>query len=212
MQNKIIFRVLLVLGIVSLATALFASNDDETEYMIKIYLDAITKAFGIMSHEQTQNIAQIITAFMFYGERDFRKLSYILATSYHESRFKLIKEIRAKEGTPLYAIQNKYWHTGFYGRGLPQITHEENYRKLGKRIGVDLVNNPDLALDKVYSSNILVVGMLEGLFTGVSLNNYINKTKEDYYNARKVFNGLDRAQLISDHTTKMNANLEYQIV
>lgn len=32
----------------------------------------------------------------------------------------------------------------YRGRGLNQITFKENYKKLGSKIGVDLVNNPDL--------------------------------------------------------------------
>lgn len=36
----------------------------------------------------------------------------------------------------------------YYGRGFIQLTHKENYEKIGKLIGVDLVNNPELLEDE----------------------------------------------------------------
>ena len=124
----------------------------------------------------------------------------------------MVKEKRGTPGSALYQLQEKYWNTGFYGRGFVQLTHRENYIKLGKILNIDLVNNPDLALDRRYASDIINIGMMQGLFTGVSLHNYISFSHADYFNARKVVNGTDRAQLIADYTTKIINNLEYQIV
>lgn len=36
----------------------------------------------------------------------------------------------------------------YYGRGLIQLTHKENYERYGKLIGIDLVGNPDLLADQ----------------------------------------------------------------
>lgn len=36
----------------------------------------------------------------------------------------------------------------YYGRGLIQLTHKENYERYGKLIGLDLVNNPDILSDQ----------------------------------------------------------------
>lgn len=36
----------------------------------------------------------------------------------------------------------------YYGRGFIQLTHKENYEKIGKLIGVDLVNKPELLEDQ----------------------------------------------------------------
>jgi hypothetical protein len=200
-----------IIAILILSTTGSAQSSSELEYMISLYLNAFEKAFGKLNQAQSQNITQIVTSFLFNGDRDFRKLNYILATSWHESRLQLVVEKRAAPGSDAYAKQEKYWYTGFYGRGLAQLTHEDNYRKMGKRLNIDLVNNPDLALDKRYSADILVIGMMEGIFTGVGLGNYINRSTEDYFNARKVVNGVDRAQLIADYTSKINNNLEFQI-
>jgi putative chitinase len=212
MQNKWITRVLLMLGLMAFATALFASNDDETENMILLYLKAFEKGFGRPNQAQSESIAQIIMSFMIYGDRDLNKLSYILSTAWHESKLQLVKEKRGTPGSDLHKLQEKYWDSGFYGRGFVQLTHRDNYAKLGKLLNIDLVNNPDLALDRRYAADIIVLGMMQGLFTGVSLRNYISPSHQDYVSARKVVNGLDRAQLIADYTTKLNNSLEYQIV
>lgn len=43
----------------------------------------------------------------------------------------------------------------FAGRGFPQLTHLSNYRNAGADLGVDLVGNPDLAMDPQISADIL---------------------------------------------------------
>ena len=43
----------------------------------------------------------------------------------------------------------------YRGRGFIQITGKENYDKIGKSIGVDLVNNPDLANDPEIAAKII---------------------------------------------------------
>jgi predicted chitinase len=43
----------------------------------------------------------------------------------------------------------------YRGRGFIQITGKENYEKVGKIIGIDLVNNPDLANDPQVAAKII---------------------------------------------------------
>jgi hypothetical protein len=43
----------------------------------------------------------------------------------------------------------------YAGRGYIQITHLSNYRVAGAALGIDLVNNPDLALDPTHAADIL---------------------------------------------------------
>lgn len=66
-------------------------------------------------------------------------------------------------------------------------------------MNVDLVNNPDLALNPQIAAEILVVGMEKGLFTGKKLSTYINNESNDFVNARRIINGVDRAQLIAGY-------------
>lgn len=127
---------------------------------------------------------------------DYRQLASFFAQCGHESMwgFAPIKEIRAKYGTSLYNTQNKYWNSGFFGRGIIQITFKSNYELLSKYVGLNLVASPDLALNPEVSYVIASKGMQLGLFTGKKLNDYINKSKCDYYNARRIVNGTDRAK------------------
>jgi hypothetical protein len=49
--------------------------------------------------------------------------------------------------------------------------------------------------------------MRRGLFTGVKLATFINAEKCDYVNARKIINGLDKAELIAGYAEKIEAIL-----
>jgi predicted chitinase len=83
-------------------------------------------------------------------------------------------------------------------RRKSQITGRRNYRVFGELLGIDLEGNPELALDEQVSDRILILGMTRGLFTGVKLDDYINSQKCDYYNARRIINGTDRAEHIAE--------------
>jgi len=57
----------------------------------------------------------------------------------------------------------------YRGRGYCQITGRDNYAKFGKLLGIDLVGNPDLALQADVAAKIAVIEMRDGFFTGVDL-------------------------------------------
>lgn len=52
-------------------------------------------------------------------------------------------------------VNLRYWP--YYGRGHLQITWESNYANYGNQIGVDLVSDPDRALDPEISAKILAL-------------------------------------------------------
>ena len=86
----------------------------------------------------------------------------------------------------------------YYGRGYVQLTWKSNYQAMGKILGIDLVNQPDMALDPATAYHIMSHGMQNGSFTGVGLKKYIHDDTCDYVNARRIINGTDHAQEIAD--------------
>jgi hypothetical protein len=93
----------------------------------------------------------------------------------------------------------------YEGRGYVQVTHKYNYGKFRNIISikydVDITENPDIICEnKDIAFDICELGMSERAFsfTGKILNDYFNSSKNDFYNARKIINGLDRAGEISN--------------
>jgi hypothetical protein len=58
----------------------------------------------------------------------------------------------------------------------------------------------------------MLLGMREGWFTGKNLGQYIQGDKKDYYHARRIINGLDRAEEISRYAERFEAILESALV
>ncbi|MBD9445747.1 hypothetical protein IB248_09155 [Rhizobium sp. RHZ01] len=89
----------------------------------------------------------------------------------------------------------------FRGRGLCQITGRANYAKFG------VVSDPDRAATLPTAAIIMVRGMRDGSFTTKKLADYLNDAGTDYVNARRIINGLDRAQEIAAYAKKFEAAL-----
>jgi predicted chitinase len=124
------------------------------------------------------------------------QIAYILATVQHETA-NTFRPVR--EGLNVSDIWRRYnlRYYPYYGRGYVQITWKSNYLKFGSLIGLDLVNNPDLALRADIALFTLLYGMKHGSFTGNSLNNYTRNGVTDFVNARRVINGMDKAEQIA---------------
>ncbi len=167
-----------------------------------------------LNEPSQQNLIKLLPFYLADHERwkDVRQFAYALATPYHETgkmqriedkrvlvRFAPVVETLAnpQKQPDVYELQQRYWDTGYYGRGLVQITWQKNYATFEKITGKPLLSNPDLALDLETSYIILREGMLQGLFTGKKLSDYFNGEKADDVNARRIINGLDRAEEVA---------------
>lgn len=97
----------------------------------------------------------------------------------------------------------------YRGRGYVQVTGRANYLHDGSLLGLDLVGNPDLALQPDVAYRIASRGMKEGWFTGHRLAAYFpNDGPPNYLAARYIINGSDHAADIADIAVKMEAILQ----
>lgn len=148
--------------------------------------------------------------------------AYMLATAYHETASTMQPVHEA--GGPSYFFRKYDIHGGrpdvardlgnfepgdgvrFHGRGYVQLTGRRNYAKAARELGVDLIRNPDLALDPEVAAKIMRQGMTEGWFTGLKLSNF--NLPLQYGQARRIINGLDRSALIAGYATRFDMALK----
>jgi len=77
----------------------------------------------------------------------------------------------------------------FRGRGGPQLTGRDMYRKAGDKLGIDLESNPDRMLEPDISAKVTDLGMSEGWFTGKKLGDYDTPQGFSATSARAIING-----------------------
>jgi len=147
---------------------------------------------------------------------DRRWLAYVMATAYHETQLRPVREGFKKSDAAARKHVRWMWNkriitlpyhrpdpvTGqvYYGRRYVQLTWAENYKKMGRAIGMGdkLYRNPDLVLDPEIASKVLFVGMLKGKFRysrrtapkgWQKLSMFFNKRTANWYRARNIING-----------------------
>lgn len=153
-----------------------------------------------VSREQS---LQLLTAeALRQGITDPNQIAYILATAQHETdNFNTLTEYSSGDQ---YEGRSDLGNTQagdgrrFKGRGFVQLTGRTNYEKYSDLLGIDLLSNPELVRDPRVAAFITVHGMKNGTFTGAGLDDYIQSGNPDFYNARRIVNGTDRADHIAD--------------
>ena len=165
---------------------------------------AVRKLFGgALTQSQVNGIETILAA---SADLPIGHRAYLLATAKHETADTMqpITEYGGRKYFDKYdtgklakALGNTPDKDGdgylYRGRGYVQITGRANYAKSGDKLGLDLIANPDAALNPDIAARILVRGCTEGWFTGKKLSDYLG---DDFRNARRVVNGTDKADLI----------------
>ena len=164
-------------------------------------VDAFTFLFGKIQSDARFNDS----------DTDRRKLAYCLATFKWETAHTM-RPIDERGGdayfnkryNPLNSVGKMLGNTKtgdgalYHGRGYVQLTGRRNYTKAKTLTGVDLVNEPHLATEPELAYQIAIQGMTDGWFTGRKLSHYFVGDTADYFNARKIINGLDQAHKIED--------------
>lgn len=160
-------------------------------------------------------------------------VAYALATAYHETAHTMqpIKEIGGTAYfTRMYDINGnrpaKAKELGnltpgdgarYPGRGYVQLTGKKNYAKATAKlralgIDVDLVANPDRAMEPMIAAIIMVYGMLEGWFTNRKLPDDLPSrgpaTLRQFVLSRDIINGTDKDDEIAAYAIDFQTGLQ----
>lgn len=173
------------------------------------FFNSYRDSFGPLKQGQVDSLEIILSAMEADTNlTDLRHAAYMLATVKREcgDEWKPVKEYGRGKGMK-YGNPDPVTGKVYFGRGYVQLTWKDNYAAMGRVFNLDLVNNPDLALDASVAYKIMSYGMRHGTFTGVGLNRYIHSEICDYLNARRVINGTDVAEKIAGYSEKLEAAL-----
>lgn len=197
----------------------------------KKFFAAYKAEFGSLTTAQVNGLESLLQSMeMDENISNLKQFAYMLATLKHETantfhpiteygsvsyfnRYDPVLADTATRRATAKANGNTVKGDGYKyrGRGFVQITWKNNYKKLGDALGYDLVNNPDKALDPVVAYKIMSYGMRKGIFTGKKLSDYITDTSTDYFNARRIINGTDRAETIKGYAVKFEKILKASV-
>ncbi len=150
----------------------------------------------LMTQKKIENIERITAKAREMGVVKPEAIQYILATVMHETN-KTFEPVKEAYWTSEQYKKENFRYYPYYGRGFVQLTHKENYEKFSKIMNIDLVNNPDLALDFDNALFILIYGMIHGSFTKAKLSDYFNHKGSNFIGARKIINGIDKEETIA---------------
>jgi hypothetical protein len=152
------------------------------------FFSSYRREFGVTkSFDQIEALDQLLGFIVHdpWPVDDIRYAAYMLATvKYETTGMYLPVEELCSENADFYP---------WYGRGYVPLKWEANYEQAGKRLGLDLMTNPDAVLVPHFSYLVMSHGMRHGWFTGKSLADYIDDDHTDYMNARRVINLADKS-------------------
>lgn len=181
----------------------------------------LRRSFGKLTQDQVNGINFIVAEIDKDKSISYAQAAYILATVWHETDRKMLPIAEYGQGKNrtygtwyINSKKEKYCFKSsskteaylysqypflYYGRGYVQLTWFFNYELASKKLGVDFLKNPDLVCEKEYAIKIMLAGMKEGWFTGKKLSDYILQSAKNYYSARRIINGTDKAELIAGY-------------
>jgi hypothetical protein len=177
------------------------------------FFAALRPLFGKMTAAQVEGIEAKLAAFA-AAASPIAHIAYGLATSFWETGQKMqpVQEIGRGRGYP-YGKPGKHGGQIAYGRGDVQLTWDYNYERADGELGLKgaLTSNYDRALETEISAQIMVLGMTEGWFTGRKFSSYLPvkglATLPQFTSARRIINGIDRAEKVAGFAMSFQAAL-----
>lgn len=159
--------------------------------------------------------------------------AYALATTFHEvngtmqpikeiggpAYFKRMYDIQGSRPAKARELGNLQPGDGakFAGRGYVQLTGRTNYDRASKKLrtlgfNVDLVREPERAMEPEIAAAILVAGMREGWFTGRDIADdlpaYGPARMAQFVASRDIINGRDKQEMIAEYAMDFQTALQ----
>lgn len=180
----------------------------------KIFFDSVRRSlFGTLTQAQVDGMKLLLKVWQRdHADEPRQFLAYCLATAFHETARHMTPVRETLAASDAEAVRRlsrhrltrkkTYWRAvngkHYFGRGHIQLTWERNYRRFSKLLGIDLVEDPDKALEDDISAQIMFQGCINGYYTGRHLGQYLpSKNPLNWRKARAVVNGSDKASQIA---------------
>lgn len=118
----------------------------------------IAEKLGVPSQHVETLWPLIVAALVEFGiDSPLVQVAAAATCAVETGRFWPLQEIHAsQERQPdLWATQERYWPSGYYGRGIVMTTWQENYQALQDATGIPCVEQPDLLLEPEHAARAL---------------------------------------------------------
>lgn len=196
---------------------------------ISLDWDKLKSLFGPFEQQQVDGFNSIMAAINEYDSKEITPafVAYMLATTWHETGVFFKRTVNGRTRTFMVHTMQPVEEMGkgrgrryggrvdydgsqyssslpiYYGRGYVQLTWLKNYVFMRIKLGVDFVNQPELALVPKHAADIMITGMLHGAFTGLSLPRCIHYGLYfEFIYARRIINGTDKDDAIAEYAVK----------
>ena len=166
--------------------SIYAGQTNQTQ--AGIVYDSIYSAFMAIPCSCCESLPSTVSPLIMAGAlatirtevgRPFLPVKEIISPAQAEANYGYLTRVGENIGNTQPGDGSKY-----IGRGLIQLTGRDNYATYGTKIGVDLINNPDLALDLNNSAKIFA-----HFFKDKHCDLYC--LLQDFLSCRKKVNGVD---------------------